>query len=417
MSGHEYVNGPINVIRLEGKVGSVKKIIWVFLNWPEPSTAQTKCDDIRAVDISTYLVREFDQLKKSKPDTVYDFMYNRGPLVPDFEAKTRGTYQNQVAEIFTKSFEIDLDENRVKKSTSIPNVRFHYVNTTDYVLMKSPSILNQIEHIVYHIWNNRSYYLNDMINLHNGVKIIGDEVMQIYHLFFEEKKLDNPKIEKSFYSAGINQKFNISMEDSHKLIQKLIYKLKNTYDNKSVGTIMNKIIDTEFKDMLRAYFSEEKNTLETIISEIEFLKKLDGYDLNEILQPQDDGYFYGLNNIRMDENILFFKKMVRDLEKYSYDFIASFLSNANLVRRFLDKNYISHTVTYLFAYRGISLIRLLVKYFGFEITHWSYLKNNDLDTCNKMIIESKNQFDLNIIFLPVSLAQCSDLGSFPKEFN
>jgi hypothetical protein len=419
MSKHEYVNGPINVVRLEGKVGTIKKVIYVFISWPISADDQTKCDDIRAVDVSTYLVRQFDQLKKSKPNSVYDFMYSRGPLVPDFKSTFRGTYQNQVAEIFAKSFEIDLDENKVKKSSLIPNVRFHYMGVIDYVFLNTPNIIfNRIHPIVSDIWHNRSYNLNDMIALHNDIKIIGDEVMQIYYLCFEEKKLTNPKLDKSVYSAKINKKFDISVEDSQKLVRKLIYKLKYAYDNKSVGNTMNTIINTEFKDMLSSYFSDEKIVIETIVSEIEFLKKLGDHKLTDILHPQKDGsYDYHLSDDIMDEKILFFKKMHQKILSYGSNFIDSFLMSANLIRRFLDKNYITNGVTYLNAYSAINLIRLLVKHFGFEITNWSYLKNNDLAMCKKMIAESKKYSDLNVIFLPVLLDQCADLGSFIKPFD
>ena len=73
---HSYINGPINTIRLEGKVGSTKKVITLFMYWQLGPYNQTKCDDIRAVDINTYLVRQFDSAIKSKPDLTYDFIYN-----------------------------------------------------------------------------------------------------------------------------------------------------------------------------------------------------------------------------------------------------------------------------------------------------------------------------------------------------
>ena len=99
------------------------------------------------------------------------------------------------------------------------------------------------------------------------------------------------------------------------------------------------------------------------------------------------------------QKILFYKNSSKKLGDYVYDLIGSFLDNTNLVRRFLDKKYITHDITCINAYSGIELIRLLVKYFRFEITNWSYLKNNDLKTCKKMILESTHYMELNVVFL------------------
>src|SRR5438552_1625690 len=77
---HLYINGPINVIKLEGNIGQIKKTIQLFMYWDTSPDNQTKCDDIRAIDINTYFVRKFDSDLKSHPKRIYDFIYGRGPL-------------------------------------------------------------------------------------------------------------------------------------------------------------------------------------------------------------------------------------------------------------------------------------------------------------------------------------------------
>ena len=326
---HLYINGPINAIRLEGKIGQTKKVIELFLSWPTDPSDQTKCDDIRAVDINTYLVREFDSAFKLQPKKIYDFVYGRGPLSPDFNPKIRGTYDNRVAEIFAKSFEIDPDENKVKVSSLVPNVRFHYVSVLDYVFRKSNHVLNDIQSIVNNIWRSRTYKLDDLTKLHNNIILVGDEIMRIHKLFFVES-VPNPKMAKSVYSATINTVFDIAEDDINKLIEKLIYKLKNSYENKSVGETMSKIINTEFKELLQSYIAEEKKILDTIGLEIEFLKKLGDHNLGDILLQQHDGtYEYNPDPSAMNEKVLFFKNIPRILEEYVYDLIGSFLENAN----------------------------------------------------------------------------------------
>lgn len=414
-----YVNGPINCIRLEGKVGQIKKVIHLFMYWSTGADEQTKCDDIRAVDINTYLVRQFDSAAKSKPNMVYDFMYNKGPLTSNFNPNARGTYENRVAEIFTKSFEINLDENKVKKSKSVPNVRFHYTGVLDYALHNSSNVLfGEIRPIINNIWHSRTYNANTLIDLHNSIKKIGDEVVYINELCFNSIMITNPKMEKSVYVIDPNKKVDIPQEDILKLTRILINKIKNKYTNESVKKIMNTIINTEFKKILDGYFVEEKKMMEEIGLDIEFLKKLGDHDLYDILHQQKNGiYSYHMDSDILDEKLLFFENIFQKLSEYIYYEIEQFLSNINLLRRLLDKKYITNTIIYLNVPDVISLVRLLVKYLGFEITNYAYLKNNDLKTCKKIIMESVHYKELNVLFLPITCNQCINIGTFPKLFS
>lgn len=414
-----YVNGPINCIRLEGKVGQTKKVIHLFMYWSTNPDEQTKCDDIRALDINTYLVRQFDSAAKSKPNQVYDFMYNKGPLTSNFNPNARGTYENRVAEIFEKSFEINLDENKVKKSKSVPNVRFHYTGVLDYALHNSPNVLfGEIQPIINNIWHSRTYDANTLINLHNSIKKIGDEVVYINELCFGSTVAKPPKMEKSVYVIDPNKKSDIQQEDILKLTQILINKIKNKYANESVKKIMNTIINTEFKKILDGYFVEEKKMMEEIGLDIEFLKKLGDYSPFDILQQhQDNTWHYYQDRDLTNAKLLFFKSIFQKLSEYIYYEIEQFLSNINLLRRLLDKKYVTNTIIYLNVPDVINLIRLLVKYFNFEITNYSYLKNNDLKMCKKIISESVNYKELNVLFLPILRNQCINVGSFPKLFS
>ena len=155
----------------------------------------------------------------------------------------------------------------------------------------------------------------------------------------------------------------------------------------------------------------------TLDSEIEFLKKIGDNALGDILMQQSDGtYAYGPDPSELNEKILFFKSISIKLDKYVYGLIGLFITDINMLRRFLDKSYITNVVAYTHAYNAIDCARLLVKYFGFKITNWSYLKNNDLKMCETMINESKSYTKLQVLFLKPLLVQCTDLGSFPKSF-
>lgn len=68
------VNGPINVVRLEGKVNDVRKVIYVFLDFHYGISRQTECENIYSKDIQLYLAENFGNLTKS--DKIYDFFRN-----------------------------------------------------------------------------------------------------------------------------------------------------------------------------------------------------------------------------------------------------------------------------------------------------------------------------------------------------
>lgn len=414
-----FVNGLINTVRLEGKIGNIKKVIYVMMYWNVDIDNQTKCDDIRATDINTYLVRQFDHLAETKPDAKYDFMFNRGPLNPKYNPNSKGSYQNGVAEIFTKSLIIDPEENKVKMSENIPNVRFHYTGILDYALNKSVMAVNEIGQNVNGIWDSRNYNAGSLLRIFNNMGKIGDELYYVGEQFFNAKDLENPKLEKSAYSANIDQRFNIPDTEITKLVQKLVYKLRNSYDDENVKTTINKIIDTELKQTFIEYNTYDQDIMKKLIADIEFLKKLSEHGpVRDILLEKNNGtYGYGIDPDVIDEKLLFLQIINEKLFGYIYYIFNVLLENINLLRRLLDKKYISTAIVYDHASNSISLIRLLVKYFDFKITNWSYLKNNDLETCNKMILSSTTHSELNVVFLPILLNQCVNLNSFPKFFS
>ena len=46
-----FVNGPYNVVRLEGNVGKVKKVLYVFFDVHNDVSGQTECQNIRSIEI------------------------------------------------------------------------------------------------------------------------------------------------------------------------------------------------------------------------------------------------------------------------------------------------------------------------------------------------------------------------------
>ena len=54
------INGPTNIVRLEGSIGSVKKIIYLFFDTHLEVSGQTECDNIFAKDVQMYFADNFN---------------------------------------------------------------------------------------------------------------------------------------------------------------------------------------------------------------------------------------------------------------------------------------------------------------------------------------------------------------------
>lgn len=86
------------------------------------------------------------------------------------------------------------------------------------------------------------------------------------------------------------------------------------------------------------------------------------------------------------------------------------------LRRFLDKDYITNSISYTGGLHSMTYIHTLVKYFDFKITHTSY---------SKYIIKDINQKIKNMelgpeyyaIFMRPIKYQCSDITNFPDNFS
>ena len=56
------INGPVNIIRLEGKINNIKKVLYIFSDFHLKCEEQTNCNIDEAVDIDYYLSKTFLEL-------------------------------------------------------------------------------------------------------------------------------------------------------------------------------------------------------------------------------------------------------------------------------------------------------------------------------------------------------------------
>lgn len=69
------VNGPINVVRLQGKIGSVNKVVYLFMDRHLAVEYQTECDNIFSKDVHLFFADSFKNI--SNTGKTYDFFGKR----------------------------------------------------------------------------------------------------------------------------------------------------------------------------------------------------------------------------------------------------------------------------------------------------------------------------------------------------
>ena len=132
MTTNKFVNGPINAFRLEGKIGDIEKIIYIFMDIHEPIYSQTKCPNIRNEDITSFFQKNFDNI--SKTNKIFDFFFEIHPSDVLKNPTTRKLkYINEINDLFIKSFNFDPEKNKVGVSKEFKNIRLHYIDIRDFV--------------------------------------------------------------------------------------------------------------------------------------------------------------------------------------------------------------------------------------------------------------------------------------------
>ena len=68
------INGPINIVRIEGEINGIKKILYLYFDFHMDVTQQTKCEDYLSDDVTKYIKKEL--LETSDKDIDF-FMEHR----------------------------------------------------------------------------------------------------------------------------------------------------------------------------------------------------------------------------------------------------------------------------------------------------------------------------------------------------
>ena len=389
------VNGPVNVVRLEGKIGNTPKVIYLFFDLHKPIEKQSKCDNNtkeEILNIDEYILKNIDT------KITYDYVFERNPLA----SLGNKIYIEKMNVLYEKFHKKDNIKNKITNHT---NIRSHWVDIRRYLFPEyyssSDLILNKIVNSKsIDIKNNLKYYILSYIGAaslsHRSLKHLGYVLFNYKDFKKQNINIPNPELNDSIK--------NMKDYDSLlylKTIVIIVDKLKNKYTNESVKKIINEHL-LNLDELLR-------QILDVIDAYIDKL-----YDMYLQLLKQQDTFI-------VKKTI----DLIIEIDDYIYSklFITFglYLMDLYCMRRILDKNYITNALVYTGGLHSSNYIRILLRDFDFKITHVSNMPLNKTMSVEELniIIKKTTMTDLEIskLFFNMDSLQCSDLSSFPIQFK
>jgi hypothetical protein len=111
---NKFINGPINIIRIEGDISGINKVLYLMADLHIPLNKQTKCEDNTSINITDYLINKFT----TQSDKIIDFFVEIKPreLSKKYDRQMYPPrYIEEVGDLYRKGV----------TSNAYPNVRFH----------------------------------------------------------------------------------------------------------------------------------------------------------------------------------------------------------------------------------------------------------------------------------------------------
>lgn len=354
----KYIHGPINVVRLEGNILDTKKIVYLFCDIVDPFYFPKMCEDVAATQMTHYIAKNI----KSSSNKIDLFAENN---------------QQQINLVYYSSQMKKLISTLMKHDNKL-NLRLHI---SDLSVFDKNYLFNSLYHIR-NYENSKIYF--DILNS------FGDKIVTILKIMngsnIENSDPDFEEIKKIF--QNIQNKYN------HLEIKNVLLDYLNNY-RKLMNKILVRTDENVNSESMKKYITN-KNKL-TLYD----YKIIEHYDYSHNLMQKMNINNYILNQLYQLH--------------ISYLNACYMLDEIFFLRRFLDKNYITHAVKYLGISSFIRIISCLIKNFDFKITHVSYSKISDREITSYIKI-AKN-LEIHEVLLPPYLVNCSDITNFPESFQ
>jgi hypothetical protein len=374
----EYITGPMNVVRLEGKDSG--KVIYLFFDIHYDPQIQNECANVGAIDFAEFFVKTFNEMPKS--NTMYDFFLEVYPTQIEglrirendgiyIQPITR--HIDKVIRLFSKLFVRAKSTDKVSAAELFPNLRLHYFDIRDYfeyVIKKEFSHIDQI-------FEKEKLTNEDKLNVKKRLQNTIQPFEQIISILKNPVKLSPRKTSIIKNVSGVPP--NLQLEN----LNSLAYKMKHSYSNPAVKKVVVGLFESVIKNL-----DDVLNQIKDLIANI------------------DD------------------TTSTKFMEQYSETYSSVVDVYADLVdvlflRRFLDKPYITNAIVYGGGAHMVAYLFVLIKFFDFKITHISRnRKHYSIAKINQIVKDSFTYDDIIDLFYEITWVepQCSAFDSFPKNF-
>lgn len=371
------INGPINIIRMEGYVNKIKKIIYLFMDIHQNVDEQSQCDEFKGIDVSNYIANNIRTATKP-----LDILLEIVKSGINYEDEYKHKYIREMRRLF--SHEFNKQNNKVLSAKSNKLVRLHYLDIRDIHGYHIFDLLEQVNDILQESVCNEYIGTNDFTNLYDFIdEIFNNLVIFEKDIFGKSKNVSSEiiKIKSKYNHKDVQKKISTIF----KTIQKMIDTSK-----KIIGEILTKL--EKNKELL-----ENKDKL-TLIKEP--IKEYTYY------QPTTDIIYYISTKFGNLYSILLL--------------VFVLFTDIYFLRRFLDKDYIKNAIVYTGSRHSINYIYFLKKFYNFKITNVSYSLYKDITKLNQelgKIDDFDDIYKIEKLLYPEKLKQCSNLTDFPKNFE
>lgn len=457
------INGALNLIELEGKIGKNKKILKLFLLPPPFNPHELmNCGKIDSTDIDSYLIKQFDVINKKDPKKKINYLINKNIFMPQRKKKEGFSYSKQITDLFD-----DVDGIIETQSSKFEGVLVHNINSIIPCFYISENrIIQQLKSDILNIGKNpyQNYNIMNLRYVSDGIIQINNEVTYVLTKIiggknelrnFNETELkfikdikNSMTITSPINKTGEQNKQNKKSDSKissdlyywrkpynptnaviELLLRKFVTDILDNHTDVSVKKIFEEIIKNDFRKRMNGIFNLTDGYLENLqrnISDIEKIwldidpEKREENNINEekslyknILLKNDDGlYNYGGDLGKIDNFRDFLMGISKFYEQNIYDeyvYVLLSMKACQIICSGVSIFYLS-----CMSYReGLSLVRLLVKYFGFEIKKCSYL-NGDIASAHERIRLSQINRDIFELFLPQIMTGCVDISMFEE---
>jgi hypothetical protein len=410
----KYVNGPVNIVRMEGNINGINKVIYLFMDGLLPIINQTECDNIYSTDIDRFLAESFHQLHNNKKMydffvhiSTYDIVY---PKEPEYFNR-KYIYILNVIKFFQKIFSYNIKKDKVEISDVFKNVRLHYTDISHY-------FTNRIFPIIRHLRSDGEEIIikgNIEINFLQHVNsVLNETKLEIEKTIETFRKEEQTPTKKTVFTKDVDEI----------IISRFVHKIKHKYRHKNVKKIIN--------DLFVKYVGEINELVKFIDYTGGVINDYGNYIYNDIGRftiykhtiPLGDGHHKNIRYYYPETDTITMRKiMIKianlcELVHNLTDVIFSKIINLYFLRRFLDKDYITNAIVYATHTAASDYILNLVSIFHFRITHVHYSTFKNMKDLEKEIRKRKElDEDCGDIFLPNEIYQCVELSHFPTNFS